>query len=80
MRNKYVKVAHISEPKFREIVKYFAEGLTATQIANLTKINRNTINRYLKLIRECIVQICEIDSPFTGEIEEPMVKLLSLVF
>jgi len=69
MKNKYIKVAHISESKFREIVKYFSEDLTATQISNLTGLNRNTINRYLRLIRERIVQICENDSPFTGEIE-----------
>jgi transposase-like protein len=69
MKNKYIKVAHISESKFREIVKYFSEDLTATQITNLTGLNRNTINRYLKLIRERIVHICENDSPFSGEIE-----------
>ena len=55
MKNKYIKVAHILKKKFREIVKYFSEDLTATQIANLTGLNRNTINRYLKLIRERIV-------------------------
>ena len=69
MKNKYIKVAHISEAKFREIVKYFSGDLTATQIANLTGLNRNTINRYLKLIRERIVRICQNDSPFSGEIE-----------
>ena len=69
MKNKYIKVAHISESKFREIVKYFSEDLTATQISNLTGLNRNTINRYLKLIRERIVRICENDSPFSGEVE-----------
>ena len=69
MKNKYIKVAHISVSKFREIVKYFSEDLTATQISNLTGLNRNTINRYLKLIRERIVRICENDSPFSGEVE-----------
>jgi transposase-like protein len=69
MKNKYIKVAHISETKFREVVKYFSEDLTATQISNLTGLNRNTINRYLKLIRERIVNICESDSPLSGEVE-----------
>jgi len=69
MKNKYIKVAHISEVKFREIVKLFSEDLSATQIANLTKLNRNTINRYLMLFRERILKICEEDSPLSGEIE-----------
>ncbi len=56
MKNKYIKVSHISEPKFREIVKLFSEDLSATQIANLTKLNQNTINRYLMLFRERIVK------------------------
>ena len=69
MKNKYVKVSHISEQKFREIVKLFAVDISATQIANLTKLNRNTINRYLNLFRERIVEICEKASPMLGEIE-----------
>jgi len=45
MKNKYVKVSHISDPKFKEIVKLFSEDLSATQIiANLTNLNRNTIS------------------------------------
>ena len=69
MKNKYIKVSHISEVKFREIVKLFSEDLSATQIANLTKLNRNTINRYLMLFRERIVNICLETSPLSGEIE-----------
>jgi len=69
MKNKYIKITHISEVKFREIVKLFSEDLSATQIANLTKLNRNTINRYLMLFRERILKICEEGSPLSGEIE-----------
>ncbi len=69
MKNKYIKVSHISEPKFREIVRLFSEDLSATQIANLTKLNRNTVNRYLMLFRERIVRICEETSPLSGEVE-----------
>jgi transcription initiation factor IIE alpha subunit len=69
MKNKYIKVSHISEPKFREIVKLFSEDLNATQITHLTNLNRNTINRYLMLFRERIVKICEKDSPLSGEVE-----------
>ena len=47
MKNRYIKVSHISEQKFIEVVRLFSEDLSATQIANLTKLNRNAINRYL---------------------------------
>jgi len=69
MKNKYIKVAKISEAKFRLIVKCFANDLSATQTANLTGINRNTINRYYTLFRERIVQIQNRESPLSGEIE-----------
>ena len=67
--NKYVKNAKISEPKFRELLKYFALDLDAQTTALLTKLNRNTVNRYLYLIRERIAELCEQASPFQGEIE-----------
>jgi hypothetical protein len=36
MKNKYIKIANILETKFREVVKYFSEDLTAIRIANLS--------------------------------------------
>ena len=69
VKNKYVKSSHISEAKFREIVKYFSEDLNATQISNLAKVSRPTINKYLKAIRVQIAEYCDIDSPLSGEIE-----------
>jgi transposase-like protein len=69
MKNKYIKVAKISEAKFRLIVKCFSNDLSATQTANLTGVNRNTINRYYTLFRERIVSIQEKESPLSGEIE-----------
>ena len=69
VKNKYVKRSHISEQKFRQIVKLFAEDLNATQISNLTGLSRPTINKYLQAIRRRIVEFCELNSPLTGEIE-----------
>jgi transposase len=43
--------ARITRAKFRQIIKLFALDLTATQITALTALNRNTVNRYLRLIR-----------------------------
>jgi transposase len=70
MRNKYIKHSHISEDKFREIIRLFCADLEATQIAELSKINRNTINRIIQLLRERIAGFAEEESCFTsGEIE-----------
>ena len=69
MKNKYIRRLKISEAKFREILKYFAAGLTAKQIANFTKININTINRILKLLRQKIAQHCEKQAKLAGDIE-----------
>ena len=69
MKNKYVKGAHISERKFQQIVRLFSTDLDASQIAELTNLNRNTVNRYLKKIRRCLVSYCDAQSPFSGEVE-----------
>jgi len=69
MKNRYAIRARISEPQFRQIVRLFALDLDATQIAALAGLNRNTINRYLRGIRERIAEYCESQSPFSGEIE-----------
>lgn len=68
-KNKYANRSKISEKKIRETVRYFAMDLEATKIAELTKLNRNTINRYLKEIRKKIAEYCKKESPFSGEIE-----------
>ena len=67
--NKYIKRSRISEAKFREFIRYFSLDLDAHKIAVLTSLNRNTVNRYLLLIRRRIAEFCEQSSPFHGEIE-----------
>lgn len=69
MKNRYCKNSKISESTFRELVKLFSADLTATQIAYLTGLNRNTVNRYLRGIRERIAAYCESQSPFAGTVE-----------
>src|ERR687894_354807 len=61
--------ARISRAKFRQLLKLFALDLTATQIAALTALNRNTVNRYVRLIRQAVAAYCEHESPFSGEVE-----------
>ena len=69
MKNQYVKRSKISEHKFRQFLNHFSLDLDAEQIAMLCNLNRNTVNRYLMLIRKRIAEFCEQQSPFRGEIE-----------
>ena len=69
LKNRYIKNSKISEAKFRQLLRYFVLDLDAGQIAELSNLSRNTINRYLKEIRTKIAEYCEETSPVTGEIE-----------
>lgn len=40
-----------------------------TQIAVLIGLNRNTVNRFLKALRERTAQYCESQSPLSGEVK-----------
>jgi transposase-like protein len=70
IKNKYYSRSRISEAKFRQIIKYFSLDLNATQITNLTNLNRNTINKILCLARQRILLITQLQSaPLVGQIE-----------
>ena len=69
IKNKYANRSKISEAKFRELLRLFSLNLEATQISELTGLNRNTVNRFLKAIRIRLAEFCEQQSPFSGEIE-----------
>jgi transposase len=68
-QNPYFKRSRITMAKFRAILKYFSLDIEATKIAILTGLNRNTVNKYLLLIRKRIGDECERESPFSGEVE-----------
>ena len=69
MKNKYVNRSKISEAKFRQLVKLFALDLTATQATELTRLNRNTVNRLYAAMRERIAEYSRQTSPISGEVE-----------
>lgn len=69
VKNRYAKRSKISEAKFRQLICYFVVDLDASQITQLISLNRNSVNRYLRAIRERIAEFCETQSPFSGEIE-----------
>jgi len=67
--NRYAKSSKISEAKFRVLLKYFVADLSATQTSEITRINRNTVNRYFNAFRERVCEICAQESPFSGSVE-----------
>ena len=67
--NRYKICSRITNAKFRQILKLFCVDLNASQIAELTSLNRNTVNSYLKKFRLRIAAICEAQSPYSGEVE-----------
>jgi len=68
MKNRYLKRAHISNKKFRQILSYFCLDYTATITAKTTGISRITINRFYALFRKRILELVQSDK-IGGEIE-----------
>ena len=54
MKNRYKKVAHFSEAKFRLILKCFSLDLTASNTCEICDLSRNTINKIFNQIRQRI--------------------------
>jgi transposase len=70
MKNKYIKVTHISERKTREIIRFFSLDIEAKKAAALTGISRQTVNKFYSAFRGRIAELCEAESPFeNGEVE-----------
>ncbi len=70
MKNKYIKVTHISERKTRDIIRLFSLDIEAKKTAELTGVSRPTVNKFYRAFRERIAELCEAESPFeNGEIE-----------
>ena len=69
LKNRYSIRARITTRQFRDILQYFSLDIEATKIAKLSGVNRNTMNRYLRLFRERLLEDCQRQSPFGGEVE-----------
>lgn len=69
LKNHYSFRARISEKIFRKFLRYFAADVEATKIAKFTGLNRNTVNRYARLVRKRMAEDCERQSPLGGEVE-----------
>ena len=69
MENKYIRRSHLSEAKFRQLLKCFSLDLTATQTAEMTALNRKTVDRIYSLMRARISEYIRESSPEVGEYE-----------
>jgi len=68
-QNKYLYRSHLTEWKFRQILRLFCEDLDATKIASFTQIQRKTVNRILTKVRLRVFDLCQSEEKLSGEIE-----------
>jgi transposase len=65
-----IKYRKLSNYRLKKLLMCFCEDLTATQTSKVSGINRNTVNRYYRILREKIDAYQEsINGGFRGEIE-----------
>ncbi|OGD84668.1 transposase [Candidatus Curtissbacteria bacterium RBG_13_40_7] len=69
MKNKYIKRSHVTEKKFRQILRYFTKDYTAEQTADTTGISRITVNRLYAQFRLRIAGLLERRGKLSGEVE-----------
>jgi len=69
MKNRYSKSSKLSEAQIRSVVKCFSADLTALQTAQICGLNRNTVNRIYRGLRERIFIHCEAQRPLFGVVE-----------
>lgn len=70
MTNKYLKFTHVSEPKFRQVLRLFCNDIPALTTARLIGLNKNTTHALYSKIRSRVVEMASQESErFTGEIE-----------
>ena len=62
MKNKYIKVTHISERKTREIIRLFSLCIKAKKTVELTGVSRPAINKFYNPFQERIAALCETES------------------
>jgi transposase len=70
-RNKYYRRSRIPEWKFRLLVRYFSQDMSATDVALLTGLTRKTVTTVFLKIRRRIAQQCSRLSPFATGLLKP---------
>ncbi|HLA11252.1 MAG TPA: transposase [Pyrinomonadaceae bacterium] len=62
-QKRYYRRSRIPESKFCELVRYFAQDLSATEVANLTGVTRKSVTTIFLKMRRRIAEQCERSSP-----------------
>lgn len=68
-KNRYYNRSRIAEKDFRQILRYFALDLSASDTARLTGFSLRTINKIYVKLRHRIVIECEKHSDLSGHVE-----------
>ncbi|MDQ3271197.1 MAG: IS1595 family transposase [Pseudomonadota bacterium] len=68
-KNRYFRRSKLSEAKLRQILRYFAMDLTATDCAELSGVSVRSINTIYLRLRRRMAEQCEKVSPLGGELE-----------
>ncbi|WP_426165941.1 IS1595 family transposase [Polaromonas sp. DSP2-3-2b2] len=68
-KNRYFRHSKISEAKFRQVMRYFAMDLTATDCAELSGVSVRSVNTIYLRVRRRLAEHCEQVSPLGGELE-----------
>tara|TARA_B100001059_G_C17571092_1_gene444976 strand:+ start:60 stop:731 length:672 start_codon:yes stop_codon:yes gene_type:complete len=70
VKNKYIKATHISERKFRDLLRLFCEDISALTASKLLSLSAKTVQRIYTLLRSRILTLAAEDNqPFSGEVE-----------
>jgi transposase-like protein len=70
VKNKYIKQTHISERKFRSLLRFYAEDIPALTTSHLANVNPRTSQRIYTLLRERVSRMAaEETKMFVGEVE-----------
>ena len=68
-KNRYYRRSRISEREFRQIIRYFALDLSASDTARLTTISVRSVNAIYIKLRRRLAGECEPQVSMTGQVE-----------
>lgn len=69
MQNSYLKHAHISERKFRQVLNCFCLDYTAVVTSQVSGISRNSVNSLYAKFRARILELSQLSDNLDGEVE-----------
>ena len=67
--NRYYRRSRITEAKFRQLLRYFALDLTASESAQLSGLSVRATNTIFLKLRRRLAAVCEAQTAYRGEVE-----------